>query len=119
MRISPLFQKPIIRKQVMELVTNEFEALMADYPLYSQEDPEDPLVIAKFFNPVSAGKWLITEYCPKQHLAFGYVMGLGYDELGYISLTKMESIALPFGMGIERDLHFQPKLLSQCIKENT
>ncbi|NQU63606.1 MAG: DUF2958 domain-containing protein [SAR324 cluster bacterium] len=92
---------------------------MENYPLYSQEEPEDPLVIVKFFNPVGAGTWLITEYCPKQCLAFGYVMGLGYDELGYISLTEMDSITLPFGMRIERDIHFQPKLLSQCKKENT
>jgi hypothetical protein len=103
----------------MKLITEAFESLMADYPLYSQEDPDDPLVVAKFFNPVGSGTWLITEYCPKQRLAFGYVMGLGNDELGYMSLTEMESIRLPLKMGIERDIHFQPKLLSECIKENT
>ena len=32
---------------------------------------------------------------------------LGYPELGSWSLTEMAAIRLPFGLGIERDLHFE------------
>jgi hypothetical protein len=36
---------------MMKLITEEFEALFENYPLYSQEHEEDPLVIAKLFDP--------------------------------------------------------------------
>ena len=61
----------------MKLITPEFEELMKDYSLYSQEKEDDPLVVSKFFNPVGAGTWYLTEYNPEDHLAFGYVTGLG------------------------------------------
>jgi len=32
-----------------KLITEEFEELFADYPLYSQEHESDPLVVAKLF----------------------------------------------------------------------
>ena len=35
---------------------------------------------------------------------------LGYPELGSWSLLEMQSVRLPFGMGIERDLHFSTDL---------
>lgn len=98
----------------MKLITKEFVELMKERPLYSQENEKDPLVVAKFFNPCGSGTWLVTEYDPTDKIAFGYVMGLGDDELGYISLEEMESVRLPFGLTIERDLHFRPQRLSEC-----
>ena len=42
---------------------------------------------------------------------FGYA-DLGYGgEWGYVSLSELESVKLPFGMGIERDIYFQPATL--------
>jgi hypothetical protein len=38
----------------MNLIIEEFEAPFKDYPLYSQEDAIDPLVIAKLFDPVGS-----------------------------------------------------------------
>ncbi|MBT4091070.1 MAG: DUF2958 domain-containing protein [Bacteroidetes bacterium] len=38
------------------------------------------------------------------------------DELGYISLTEMESIRGSLGIGIEQDLYFQQKRLSELKK---
>jgi hypothetical protein len=32
---------------------------------------------------------------------------LGFPELGYWSLSEMQALRLPFGLGIERDLHFE------------
>jgi hypothetical protein len=53
------------------------------------------------------------EYDPVERIAFGYVTGLAEDELGYVSLTEMESIEGPLGIGIEQDLYFQQKILSE------
>jgi hypothetical protein len=43
------------------------------------------------------------------------VVGLAEDELGYVSLTEMESIKGSLGIGIEQDLYFQQKRLSEVI----
>ncbi len=99
----------------MKLITEEFEALFKDYPLYAQEHEKDPLVIAKLFAPAGSATWFLTEYDPVEKIAFGYVTGLAENELGYISLTEMESIKGPLGIGIEQDLYFQQKRLS-CVK---
>jgi hypothetical protein len=95
----------------MKLITPEFEKQFKDYPLGSQ-DVEDPLVIAKFFDPCGSATWLITEYDAVEKRAFGYVMGLQYDELGYISLEELESIKRPYGLTIERDIYFRQAPLS-------
>ncbi len=60
----------------MKIATKEFEALFKDYPLYSQEHEEDPLVVAKLFDPCGSATWLLTEYDSVEKIAFGYVMGL-------------------------------------------
>jgi len=41
----------------MKIVTEEFEELFKEYPLYSQEEAEDPKVIAKLFDPVGFAMW--------------------------------------------------------------
>jgi hypothetical protein len=99
----------------MKIVTEEFEALFNDYPLYSQEHESDPLIIAKLFDPCGSASWFLLEYDPVEKIAFGWVQGLVEDELGYTSLTEMESIKGPLGIGIEQDLYFQQKRLS-CLK---
>lgn len=84
-----------------------------------QEDNPDPLIIAKFFNPTGAGTWYATEFNPKDKMFFGYVSIFGdeNDEWGYFSLTELESLKGPYGLGIERDLYFSPKKASQIIKK--
>jgi len=100
----------------MKLITPEFEEVMKDYPLYSQENEEDPMVIAKFFDPCGSATWYVLEYDPQTKIAFLYVMGLQEDELGYTSLTELESIKRPFSLTIERDLYFVQKRLSEFKK---
>jgi hypothetical protein len=65
----------------------------------------DHVPVVKFFNPFGEGVWLATELDPDGDIMFG-LADIGYPELGSFSLEEMESIRLPFGMGIERDLLF-------------
>ena len=83
----------------------------------NQSELEDPVVIAKFFNPCGAGTWYATEYDPKEKVFFGYVSIFGdwNDEWGYFSLEELESFQGPFGIGIERDLFFDEKPFSQVV----
>jgi hypothetical protein len=100
----------------MKLITEEFEKLFLNYALYSQEHEKDPIVIAKLFDPVGSATWYLTEYDPKEKIAFGYVTGLTADEFGYTSLVELESIKRPYGLTIEQDLYFSQKKLSECLK---
>ena len=64
----------------------------------------------KFFNPCGAATWLFSELDEDGDTLFGLAdLGFGTPELGYSSLTEIAAIRVRFGLGIERDLHFQPK----------
>ena len=47
---------------------------------------------------------------------FGLVDG-HVKELGYFSLTELESVNGPMDLPIERDLHWQPETLEQIAPE--
>ena len=88
----------------MKLIT---DTLRDRFRQVGQQDIPDPLVIAKFFNPSGSATWYATEYLPEDNICFGYVTGLGDDEWGYFSIDELESLKCPpFGLPIERDLHF-------------
>lgn len=97
----------------MKLLTKEIEQKFIK--VGSQENVEDPIIIVKFFNPTGAGTWYATEYNPEEKTFFGFVSIFGdeCDEMGYFSLEELESFKGRFGLGIERDLHFGEKKLSE------
>ena len=65
----------------------------------------DHVPVVKFFNPFGEGVWLATELDEDGDVMFG-LADIGCPELGSWSFSELESIRLPFGMGIERDLLF-------------
>jgi hypothetical protein len=106
----------------MKLLTEELRNQLP--PLYSQEQEQDPMVICKFFHPLSSWTWYAYEGSPVDEngyydtnkekvdfLFFGWVYG-DFPELGYFSLSELESVSV-MGLGIERDLHFTPMRLSE------
>ena len=104
----------------MKLLTKELER---EFDIYgSQEKEEDPVVLAKFFNPQGGQTWLAIEYHPEIKCFFGYVSLFNTEhenEFGFFSLEELESIKLPpLGLGIERDKYFKPCKLSEAKKRN-
>lgn len=110
----------------MKLITKKLEKELAKYPLRSQENKEDPLCIAKYFNPYGAGTWYVTESEKQEdgnYLFFGYVE-LIFNEYGYFTLKELENLKVPIkingktiGYGkIERDLYFEPTRLSKITR---
>jgi len=97
----------------MILVTKEVAKKLP--AMRSQEKTKDPLIKVKFFCPWNQWTWYPYEYEPKDKLFFGYVKGIE-NEIGYFSLEELESVNGPMGLKIERDLYFQPKLLSKIKK---
>jgi len=80
-----------------------------------QEGDHKPVV--KLFNPVGAATWLLTEL--DGDIAFGLCdLGMGSPEMGYVSISELTSVRLPFGLKIERDLHFKAtKTLSEYSRK--
>ena len=67
--------------------------------------------VVKFFYPAGAATWLVTEADPEDHdILFGLCdLGHGFPELGSVRLSELQSFKGRFGLGIERDLHFEAK----------
>lgn len=94
----------------MNLLTKEIIEKFKEYPLYSQDGKGmDSVVLVKYFNPCGAGTWLITE-AEKQKdgdwLLFGYCH-IHCFEWGYVMLSELQNLKLPFGLNIERDLYIR------------
>ena len=85
------------------LTANDLRKLPA---MGATQNESDPKVWVKFFNPYGRGTWFATEYDPKDQMFFGYVMGLGGDELGYFSLADLKRIRA------EREQYWKPMKLS-------
>jgi DUF2958 family protein len=76
--------------------------------------------VVKLFTPDAGATWLLTELLPHEpDIAFGLCdLGLGFPELGYVSLSELEELLGPLGLPVERDLHFHAKkTLSAYAKE--
>lgn len=104
----------------MKLMTKELEKAFEKYPLYSQHDRGmDSEVVVKYFNPCGLGTWLITEGEKEEDgdwIFFGYC-NLFEWEWGYVLLSQLEDLNLPYGLTIERDMHTNKKYLKDFIKE--
>ena len=98
----------------MKLMTAEMKKELP--ALYSQEHAQEPLALAKFFTPWSNWTWYAMEF-DGEDTFFGLVDGFDC-ELGYFSLSELESVKGPGGLRVERDLYFKPtpiKTLQQKI----
>jgi len=84
----------------------------SQYPIGSEMDGQ--MIVAKFFDPMGSWKWYMMNLDPENDdYAWGIVKGFAV-EMGSFSIEELKSIKLPFGMGIERDLHFEPIPASEC-----
>lgn len=92
----------------MKLITKAIEKKLLKNPIYSSADKNIREVLVKFFNPCGIGTWYVfeAEKNGNDWTFFGLV-DLYEKELGYFTLSELESIKLPFGLSIERDLYFE------------
>lgn len=102
----------------MMLMTKELEKEFEKYPLGSQDGlMEEAKVVVKYFNPCGAGTWLITEGEKQENgdwLFFGYCNIFEW-EWGYVMLSELESVRLPFGLKIEREMYDTVGLVKDYI----
>jgi len=120
----------------MKLMTKEVRDALP--PLYSQDGKgKEAKVVVKFFTPTSSFTWFVTEasavtpegeYLPLKEaegkevedtILFGFVTSslCPEGEFGYISLNELTTVKGPLGLGVERDLHFRPRTVRECVAE--
>ncbi len=104
-----------------KLITDEQRAQMLANGRQSLEQENfDPAPVVKLFTPDAGATWLLTEIDPDDHdHAFGLCdLGLGFPELGWVSLAELATVHGRLGLSIERDLHFEAqKRLSAYARE--
>lgn len=89
----------------MKLITKEIEERLPK--LYSQELEVNPIIIVKYFHPLSNWTWYAIEgerQSDGDLMFFGMVDG-NEKELGYFNLRQLEEVKVG-GLGIERDMYF-------------
>jgi hypothetical protein len=112
---------PFKEKTMTKLITDEQRAqLLANGRQSLEQENFDPAPVVKLFTPDAGATWLLTEMDPDDHdHAFGLCdLGLGYPELGWVSLAEIATVRGRLGLPIERDLHFEAqKRLSAYARE--
>ncbi len=95
-----------------KLITDEQRAqLLANGRHSLEQENFDPAPVVKLFTPDAGATWLLTEIDPDDHdHAFGLCdLGLGFPELGWVSLAEIAAVRGRLGLPVERDLHFAPQ----------
>ncbi len=76
------------------------------------------LPVVKLFTPDANCTWLLTVLDPQGDNAFGLCdLGMGFPELGAVSIRELEALRGPLGLPIERDLYWTPKPLETIAPE--
>ncbi len=109
----------------MKLLTQEIRAKLIENgrkqeAVRGTKDEIDFEPVVKFFTPDANCTWLITELDPDEpDIAFGLCdLGLGFPELGNVSITELSQVRGRLGLPVERDLGFKAdKTLNQYASE--
>ena len=83
---------------------------------YDKGSDMEQMVVAKFFNPMGDWTWYLMNLSKDGDYAWGIVKGPEV-EMGSFSMKELESIKLPFGLKIERDLMFEPMKASDVWEQ--
>lgn len=104
----------------MKLLTEEIISKFEAHPFGSQDGKGlNAEVLVKYFNPCGSGTWLITEAEREgdDWRLYGYCHIFEW-EWGYLLLSELESLRLPFGLSVERDLYTGGKYLRDFLPED-
>jgi hypothetical protein len=107
-------RKPLTKGETHETLDRRYpQKLLRNGRLHQQCDEagkEEPdfVPVVKLFTPDAGCTWLLTEIDPDNpDIAFGLCdLGMGYPEIGSISLSELESVRGKLNLPVERDLYF-------------
>ena len=82
---------------------------------YDKGSDMEQMVVAKFFG--GNWTWYLMNLAEDKDYAWGIVDGHAV-EMGSFSISELQNVKLkPFGLGIERDLYFEPVKAGELWKE--
>lgn len=88
----------------------KLEAAWNEMPIVGEDSGEQAIARIHLFAP-NADWWIVEKPSPPEEVAFG-IADLGFRELGYFSIHEI--IRLP---GVEVDLHWKPKTVSEIMAD--
>tara|TARA_B100000900_G_scaffold304549_1_gene263153 strand:- start:2849 stop:3169 length:321 start_codon:yes stop_codon:yes gene_type:complete len=101
----------------MQLLTKEILNKTPDIS-DGETKPEQVKITAKFFDPTGSFTWYLTEINKSDNdTCFGFVTSefCPDGELGYFTISELEEVKGPFGLGIERDKFWTNKTLKEVM----
>lgn len=109
----------------MKLLTQEIQTKLIENgkkqeAVRGTEDEIDFKPVVKLFTPDANCTWLLTEIDPDEpDIAFGLCnLGMGFPELGNVSISELLQLRGQLGLPVERDLGFKAdKTLNQYASE--
>jgi len=88
-------------------------------------DVEDPIIIARFFDPGGTIRWYVVEYYPDNNTCYAYFTGMPWGNSGdyfedwdYFSIDELENMERPFLLNIERDRGFKETRFNELRNNN-
>ena len=104
----------------MNLLTKQIISKFESHPVGSQDGKGlDAEVLVKYFNPCGSGTWLITE--AEREGADWRQFGKSHiheREWGYLMLSELASLRLPFRLTIERDIYTAKKYVRDFLPQD-
>ena len=91
----------------MKLMTKEIEKkARKQFPMGSDMAQ---MVVAKFFDPCGSWSWYLMNQDPLNPDYLSGIVKGSEVEMGSFSLSELSTVKNALGIGIERDLYFDPK----------
>ena len=92
----------------MKIITKPIEKAFEKQGDTSQLEMKDIFIIMKLFNPCGAGTWYLYEKLDDDvYMCFANLGDPMMAEIGTVSMNEILSYRGMFGLGIERDMHFE------------
>ena len=100
----------------MKILTKAVEKAFTKQGDTSQKSMSEIKIVMKLFNPCGAGTWYLYEHIEDDiYMCFANLGDIECAECGTVSMSELMSVRLPFGLKIERDMHFEP--LSMTLED--
>ena len=100
----------------MKILTAEVLKAFQKQGKTGNKSAKDIKIVLKLFNPYGAGTWYLYEKEDDDiYMAFVNLGDRDCAECGRVSMSELMNVRLPFGLHIERDMHFKP--LSRSLED--
>lgn len=99
----------LIRDRRPLITDAQREQMLANSRQTEMMPEHDPMPVVKLFTPCGAATWLLTElHHEDPDIAFGLCdLGMGFPEIGSVSITELASLRGSLGFAVEADRHFK------------